>query len=226
MSKEIIIPAWIHTHPAPAFGTWANEDSPGVLRLHGGGAVDLATGREPGLRSPEEHFDAVLCFSIPPRVRGKRLWNLLNGDGQALLQQIHAGHSVEPQDNGELRGELTEPAEEARQELQGLLNGLEDDEANVVARHEFPEYLFDSGAGLTGRWPGDEPLDAVVARLLAELDAESKRNGTVFHGLDASELRRVLLAEAADAAEDEDLRDELGPEHFAALAAGGEQADS
>jgi hypothetical protein len=225
MSKEIIIPNWIKDHPAPAFGTWGNEDAPGVLRLDRHGSLDLATGREPGLRSEEEHFDAALCFSIPPRVRGDRLWKLLNGGGQALLQQIHAGHSVEIQDNHERRGELTEPAEEARQELQGLLDDLgEDDEADVVARHELPEHLFDSGAGLTGRWPGDEPLDAAVARLLAELDAESKRNGTFFQDLNAAELRRVLLAEVADMAEDEDRQDELGPEHHAALAA--EQAEA
>lgn len=225
MSKEIIIPAWIHTHPAPAFGTWGNEDAPGVLRLDRHGGLELVTGRQPGVWSWEEGNDAVLCFSIPPRVRGDRLWKLLNGDGQALLQQIHAGHSVEIQDNHEPGGELTPAAGKAREELQALLNALgEDDEANVVARHELPEHLFDSGVGLTGRWPGDEPLDAAVARLLAELDAESNRDGTYFQGLNAAELRRVMLAEAHDLAEDEDRQDELGPDHFAALAA--EQADA
>ncbi len=225
MSKEITIPAWIQAHPAPAFGTWGHEDAPGVLQLHPNGSLDLATGRKAGVWSPEEHFDVLICFSIPPRVCGDRLWKLLTGAGQSLLQQIHAGHSVEPQDNGELRGELTPAAEEAHRELQDLLNALgEDDEANVVACHELPAHLFDHGPGLTGRWAGDEPLDAAVERVMAELDAESKRDGTFFHGLSAAELRRVLLAELADLAEDEDRQDELGPEHRAALAA--EQAEA
>lgn len=220
MSKEIVIPAWIQSHPAPAFGTWGNEDAPGILRLDPQGNIELLTGREPGLKSPEEHFDGFICLGVPARVRGPRLWALLAGAGQALLQKIHGGHCAELQDNGELHGELTPAAEKARGDLQDLLTALgEDDEADVVARHDLPAHLFDCGAGLAERWPGDEPLDAAVARLLAELQAEAQRAGRHFHGLNAGELRRVLLAEAADLAEDEDRQDELGPEHLAALAA-------
>lgn len=211
---QIEIPAWIKDHPAPAFGTWGPDgrDVPGVLQLDRAGNLTVLTGLEPGVLTWPAQFDAELWLYIPPRVPGRKLWDLLSGPGQELLKQIHQGHSVDV-DNHELKGELTAEAATARKQLQAELDALGDgDLVEVVARHELPEFLFDP-EGLAARWPGHEPLEAAVARLIEELLSQD----AFFHGLNARELRRVLIAEVKLMQED-GRASELGAQHLAAIA--------
>lgn len=138
---------------------------------------------------------------------------LETGAARALLERVHAGHTVE-WDGSNHRGRLTEDAQAASDKLERLLEdtfaGGDPDSCVQVWRAD--DYLFSSNSVLD-LWDGSKPLDAVVE----ELEAAAESDGIVIQG----DIRESLVA-AALGLFDADGDDKLKPAHLAELLADGQ----
>ncbi|RME23332.1 MAG: hypothetical protein D6800_09985 [Candidatus Zixiibacteriota bacterium] len=190
---------------APLFVQYGGQTQPqpAYLELDEFGNVSLDYSSEIGGAVPMDVWHGrTLRWSVSPYLSRDAALDLLEDASLvALLERVHAGHSVD-WDGSNMVGHLTEDAREAKQKVQEILDEISRDGAAQV--WDAYDWVFAFGKNsLRGVWPEDEPLDDAEERLeeIADLD------GVVLDG----SVRDALLSHL----EGEDP-DELEGEHLAA----------
>jgi hypothetical protein len=90
------------------------------LSRHGEVSAGYRADTDSASPSPDETHQVTLSWGVSPHANGTVLATLLHGPARALLEAIHAGHTVE-WDGASLRGTLTPEADAASFELSELL---------------------------------------------------------------------------------------------------------
>jgi hypothetical protein len=148
---------------------------------------------------------------MPSDIRGKTLHRLLTGKLPGLLERVHAGHSVE-WDGSNHVGRLDDDASAARDEIERILDGLDDDDRAQV--WDADDWVFGVD-GLRSAWPATKTIDEAVAALTAEAERQERLEGVIVDG----DIRSALIERAGS---DYDHGRPLGRVHLQALVDAGE----
>lgn len=184
------------SQPQPAYIT-ITEDGDVSTGYSGevGGAVPMAVWHHRTLRVP-----------VHAAMRGDALADLLeSAEARALLERIHAGHSIE-WDGSNHVGRLTDDATAALDELTTLVRDAGEDTSMLAEVWTADAWLWAANE-LLDVWPVGETLDAAVERL----EAEAADADVVIDG----DIRQSLLDMAARMHEQGE--DGLSREHLDAL---------
>lgn len=178
------------------------QPQPAYLELDEDGNVRFDYSGEIGGGVPMKVWlNRTLRFSVTPYLsRAAALELLDNPEIIALLERIHAGHSVEWDGNNHV-GQLTEDAQEAEMELQESLQTLDSDpESQVWDAHD---WVFANGSNsLYDVWPKDEPFDEACKRL----EEEAEEEGVTLKGTVSDAIIQYLEGEDQDELEGEHLK--------------------
>lgn len=133
-----------------------------------------------------------LEMSVDPRVSGRDLHEYLLAEGRPLLARIHAGHEV-GWDGNNMRGQLSEDAQDAQKELEEGLRVLGENRCLDVCSVE--DYLFMGGTRIGEYWT-NQTLEALVASTLEEIDMLDA--DIVVEDADADTVREAFIKAAVD----------------------------
>lgn len=187
---------------------------PAYVHLTSDGQVSAYVSGEIGNGTPARIWNSVdLQWPVSCEAHPVLLAKLLQGDALPLLERIHAGHAVE-WDGSNYRGELTDDASEASDELAQLLEEGFADPDQRVSVWTAGDWLF-SSCTLFDHWHGASLADAVK-----KIQDEAEVEGVVIDG-DVSEA----LLDAAMRNLDHE-HEGLDENHFSALIASGHRTEA
>lgn len=200
---------------APVYHRYPRQTSaqPAYIEMDEGGAVSVDWDSSIGNGAPMSVWhNRTLRWSIPNTLTGAALADFLGReDVQALLERIHAGHSVDWDGRNQV-GRLTDDARNASYDLEGLCETTwdPDEHARIWPCAEFLPDLrpLNAAGNVTGWRDGDavglrinsettlsaDATDEEIATLAESLEAEAKDNGIILEDDMAKFLKRWLDA--------------------------------
>lgn len=173
---------------------WEAKPLPAYLYLSEDGEVWMDSSAERDSVPGDVWHNRTIRWSVTPHLSQAACQELLDDpDVRALLERVHAGHSVE-WDGSNMVGVLTEDAVEAGEELQELLDARYTGDVEAQIWDAIDWITADGTRSVTQEWPSSEPLEAAVERIEAAAAAD-------YIHLDGS-VREELLAWLASLDED------------------------
>ena len=200
---------------APVYHRYPQQISaqPAYIEMDEDGAVSVDWDSSIGNGVPMSVWhNRTLRWSIPNTLTGAALADFLGRDDvQALLERVHAGHSV-AWDGSNHVGRLTQDAADAGDDLEHLCETTwdEDEHARIWPCAEFLPDLrpLDAAGNVTGWRDGDavglrinsettlsaDATDEEIAALAESLKTEAKDNGIILEDDMAEFLRQSIDA--------------------------------
>lgn len=204
---DITAVSQLRGEPAPLYKRYTSQTAaqPAYIELSEHGTVTAYYSADVGNAIPMYVWHArALRWRVPADVTGDALAAFIERpDVLQLLERIHAGHSVAWDGNNRV-GLLTADAQDARDDLQRLIEQDLDDEA-CASIWEAADWF--SNASIIDVWPPELTLDDAAM----EAEDEARNVRIVLEG----DVRGALLRRALRAFEDGD--DRLRPTHVSAL---------